>query len=391
MRKLVSPTGRTVVLLAIAATILVTAIVGYMSTRPKDPSTEPKVEGQATEVAQQENEEQEEEPMVLRTDVSKKQAIVDAAAKIDELRKADNPDYVEIEKIFTSELKEMVAKRDGEAQTTLVGDIEKSIAAAKSGQDVALNGQRISKTLIRAFYLAVKHEFEEAENIFSDKTEEGAFNKWDEAEAYFGGLKSSGYFKDNPELITRVEAAFEGGRTAIAEDMLLEMKLEAQNIDKISIRFFVGSVLREADAAGGLGAADALEKIVEAQVFYSAVSEKFEGYDQQISSALGSVETANPDTLRALFAKGLSEKVIHEAEEVLGNWGADKAAVVAREASLYMEALQEVLGMERADDTATIPDQITQLEEAVGASDKVEAERLAREVIAAVNSIKSGL
>lgn len=331
------------------------------------------------------------ESKVLRTDVSKKQAIVDAAAKIDELRKADQPDYAEIEGIFVSELKETVGKRDAEGQTTLVADIENAIAAAKAGNDVALNGQRISKTLIRVFYLSVKHEFEEAETLFADKTEEGAFQKWDEAEAYFGGLKSAGYLKNNPELVSRVEEAFKNGRNAIAEDELLQMKLAAETIDKISIRFFVGSVLGEVDAAKGLEVAKAVEKIVEGQVFYTAVADKFEAYHPQISSALSSPQAANPDTLHTLFAQGLADKVIHEAEEVIGNWGTDKAAVVAYEASLYMEALQEVVGEKPVVDLAAIGDQLSQLETAVSASDKTQAERLSGEIIGAMNGIKSRL
>lgn len=366
-------------LIAIAAVLLV--LVGAGCSKEKS---------QVKDGAKKESKENK-ESKVLRTDVSEKQAIVAAAAKIDELRKVPNPDYSEIERIFNSELKELTEKRDAESQTTLTADIEKAIAAAKAGNEVTLNGQRISKTLIRAFYLSVAHEFAEAESTFADKTKEGAFHKWDEGEAYFGGLKSSGYFKENPQLLARIDEAFENGREAIAEDDLLGMKLEAQIIDKTVIRFFVGSVLLEAGEAKGLDAAKALEKIVEGQVFYSAVAAKFEAQNPQISAALGSVQTANPDTLRTLFAQGLTDKVIKESEEVISNWGTDKAAVVAREAVLYMETLKEVVGDKQVTDLGSVQDQVLQLESAVVANDKEEAESLVGKIAAALNTIKSSL
>ncbi len=190
--------SRTIVLVTIAAVILAIAAAGYIGTNSQETAAETEAKS-TTEGTTEAKSEKEDEPVILRTDISAKEEIVEAASKIDELRKVDNPDYAEIESIFNSDLKEMVTKRDGEAQTTLVADIESAIADAKAGQDVALNGQRISKTLIRAFYLAVKHEFEGAEENFSDKTEKGAFNKWDEADAYFGGLSTSGFFKENPD------------------------------------------------------------------------------------------------------------------------------------------------------------------------------------------------
>lgn len=382
--------SRTIVLVTIAAAILAIAAAGCIGTNSQETAAEIEAK-RTTEGTTEAKSEEEDEPLILRTDVSEKGEIVAAALKIDELRKVDNPDYTEIESIFKSDLKEMVSKRDGEAQTSLVADIESAIVDAKAGQDVALNGQRISKTLIRAFYLAVKHELEETEANFSDKTEKGAFHKWDEAEAYFGGLSTSGFFEENPDLIGRVEEAFEDGRAAIAADDILAMKLAAQVIDKISIRFFVGSVLREADAAVGLDEGEALEKIVEAQVFHSAVADKFEAYDEQIKAALSSVETAKPAELRALLAQGLADKVVHEAEEVTKNWGTDKAAVVALEGSLYMEALADVLGADRSDEANAILERLSLLEAAVDAEDKAEAERLIEEVTADINNINADL
>lgn len=386
MKKSGLPIVRTIALLAVAAALLAVTAAGCATTA-KQSSPQKKGAGHVKEAARKKSQQ---EPKA-RTDVSENQAIVDAAAKINDLRKADNPDYAEIEKIFSSELKEMVGKRDGEAGTTLVADIESAIAAGKAGTDVTLNGQRISKTLIRAFYLSVKHEFEAAETSFADKSEEGALHKWDEAQAYWGGVRSMGYFEEQGELIARVEEAFENGRKAIAGGELLKMKLALETIDKISIRGFVGAVIGEADEAKGADGAAALEKVVEAQVLYSAVADKFEAHDQQISAALVSAKTANPDTLRALFGQGLADKAVQEAEEVIGSWGTDKAAVVAREAGLYMETLQEVTSEKPVGDLSAIQDQVSRLEEAVGAGDKTKAERLVADIVAAVNGIKSGL
>lgn len=377
--------ARTLVMLAVAALLLVVAVAGCTTKGSAEKDEKPKAE----EAAHQEG--AEEESKAPQTDISGQKARVEAAAKIDELRKADKPVYAEIERIFNAELKETVQKRDAENQTTMVADIERAIAAAKSGKDVALNGQRISKTLIRAFYLSAKHEFDEAETTFADKSAEGAFHKWDEAEAYFGGLASSGYLKDNAALISRIDEAFENGRNAIAEDKLLEMKLAAQIVDKISIRFFVGSVLREVDAAQGAEASEALEKVVEGQVFYSAVAGKFKDQDKQIRSALATTQAAKPDTLRTLFAQGLADKVASEAGEVAANWGTDKAAVVAIEGTLYMEALIEVVGDNQVGDLGAIQDQLSQLEAAVASDNKEEAATLAEQIIAAVKDVRSKL
>lgn len=83
--------------------------------------------------------------------------------------------------------------------------------------------------------------------------------------------------------------------------------------------------------------------------------------------------------------------MIHEAEEVIGNWGTDKSAVVALEAALYMEALKEVVGEKKVVDLGTVQSQLLRLESAVDANDKADAESLVEKITAALNSIKSNL
>lgn len=236
-------------------------------------------------------------------------------------------DFAEIEALYvdTAELSAKVAGRtDDHADAAVVdigavlhADITAAIAAGKAGDNIAVQGQIIDKTLQRFFALSVYHEGRKAAD--TAETPEGIQEGWDEGFGYFGvsndgtattGVASTLAKRDAEFGLSLVDTAFNGlvaGRCAVADDDREQALAALEDVDRALLTGFAASVVHEMDEY-----ADESEiKFHEGLLFWNAARD-----------ATNTRDPAAAATIDAEFAKGwesLTPATVRDA--MSSTWG----------------------------------------------------------------------
>jgi hypothetical protein len=238
---------------------------------------------------------------------------VAAYGQIVDLRKSETfsaADFATIESLYvdTAELSVKVEGReDDHAYTSdaavgaaLHADITAAIAAGKAGDDIAIQGQIVDKTLQRFFFLSVYHEMMKSQDAANAAID--VQTGWDEAFGYYGldndganpqGIAGTHASRDEEfgmSVVDTVYNALVDGRCAVAEDDRAGALPSIEAADRAMLNGFGLSVVHEMDEYSE----DPLEKGWEGLLYWKVVADW-----------VLSVDPAAHAAIEAEFAKGV--------------------------------------------------------------------------------------
>ncbi|MGM0876841.1 MAG: hypothetical protein ACQEWV_19315 [Bacillota bacterium] len=368
------------------------------NTESTSSESEPKKQDENTEVKQEETKSSEEEK-------------VDYAAvfteAVDELAKAkegQEVDYDKVIELYTTNLQELVQKRDEENGETIDQHITTALQAGKDGtMDKVVVKQMVDKLMQKIFFTTMRHEFNEATENWDNK--ELVKEEVEEAKVFYAILQSTVEKRDAAYGTTMVDAiagGFSEIDAAIESDDQLAFQLGKQVIDKTLMKTFYfatgavpnGYATKVANAAKE-NKEEAVIEQSEGWAFYQALypyivkhSEEEGEYIQSQFDLQTDVSTLDPSGINKAFIRGFSNVALHEYEESVETWGEDKSVITALEGALFIDIIGEdiktLLGEEQY---SALKDKAQAYLEAAKAQEKTEADALMADLQSTLNTI----
>lgn len=381
------------------------ALTACGNTESTSSASEEKKSEENTEVKEGENQASEEE-----TQTSEEKSVDYAAVfteAVDELEKAKEGQEVNYDKVidlYTTNLQELVQKRDEENGETIDQHITTALRAGKDGSmDKMVVKQMVDKLMQKVFFTTIRHEFNEATENWDNK--ELVKEEVEEAKAFYAILQSTVEKRDAAYGTTMVDA-IAGGFTeidaAVESDDQLAFQLGKQVVDKTLMKTFyfaTGAVpngyATKASTAAKENKEEAIVEQSEGWAFYQALypyivkhSAEEGEYIQSQFDLQTDVSTLDPSAVNKAFVRGFSNVALHEYEESVETWGEDKSVITALEGALFIDIIGEdikaLLGEEQF---TTLKDNAQVYLEAAKAQDKTKADASMAELQTTLKSI----
>lgn len=292
--------------------------------------------------------------------------IVDGAVSsfktIGTLRKTNpiNPEAIAAE--YAGDLQQLTQFVDQIYGLSIDQDILTAIESIKKGNQIALAGQIIDKSLQRVFALAIYNRVTLVTDAFDDLSADELALEWDRAYAAYLAIIGTAA-KDNkiltadkqtiktgrnPDIDDQITLAFLQGRQALNKenaDDWLNALIARENIVIPLVRSFLIGVLREVEGIISDRSADidsAREKQIEGEYFYRIVEgvisqDNSSGSGRIKNQMTGNLASVVADDIVSQMSKGIIGQINRNLNQIESAWGADKnqAVLASERVSLY--------------------------------------------------------
>jgi hypothetical protein len=322
----------------------------------KDAQQENKPAAQSTaEKKEDKKEEKKEQSPAEYTNVAK-----ELIAELDKGKDGGKVDWAKVEKLYKDNLKALVEARDEEFKESVGEQLAAALQAGKDGKLSALTvSQLFNKLTQKVFFLAMRHDFKEANDQFKDK--EVAKKEIAEAKEYYEGLLKSTVEKRDTAYGTQILSAIDGGFgemiAAVEKGDNLAFNLGKQVVDKNMMRVFYLA------AGGEKGYGYKIEKAVkedpskdqkpaqaEGWAFFQSIKAYMDRFDKDASDFINGqfdlsndVKNISGDKINQAFVRGFAAIAKGEYKESFENWGKDKAVITALEGALFINVIEKDL------------------------------------------------
>ncbi|PWK13371.1 hypothetical protein [Tumebacillus permanentifrigoris] len=301
--------------------------------------------------------------------------VQDLVAELNKGKDGGKVDWAKATKLYTDEVKPLVAARDAESNDTISDQIEAALKAGQDGKFTALTVAQLTEKLSqKVFFLSLRHDFKEANEKFKDT--KVAKDELAEGRAYFDGLLKSFVEKRDTaygtQLVAAITGAFDGMNKAVDAGNNLEYNLSKQVADKSLMKaFYLAS-----GAGKGYGykveklAADASTKEdvkaaqAEGWAFFQSLKTYLEGPDKADADLINSkfdlatdAKSIKGDEINKAYVRAFALTAQDEYKQMFANWGKDKASITALEGALFLSVVEtdlpKALGEEAAKSVLT--------------------------------------
>lgn len=318
-----------------------------------------------------------------------------------ELNKAKEDKEVDIDKVITiyeKDLQSLVQKRDSENEDNMDQTITTALQAGKEGtMDKVVVKQIFDKLMQKAFYVTVKHEFQEVVENWGNAEK---VNKEIEEAKYFYAILKPTVQKRDAAYGTTMEDAINGGfeeiKTAVESDDQLAFQLGKQVIDKTLMKTFYyaagavpnGYATKLAKEAK-VDEAHAKVEQAEGWAFYQSVFAYLNRHAEEEANYIltqfdlqTDVKSVDPTAINKAFIRGFAKVAADEYAESIENWGEDKSAITALEGALFIDIIgEDIKGIIGEEGYTTLTEQAQQyLEAAKAKGDKEEGQQVLEQI-----------
>ena len=302
--------------------------------------------------------------------------IVDGAVSsfktIGTLRKTNpiNPEAIAAE--YAGDLQQLTQFVDQIYGLSIDQDILTAIESIKKGNQIALAGQIIDKSLQRVFALAIYNRVTLVTDAFDDLSADELALEWDRAYAAYLAIigtaakdnkiltadKQTIKTGHNPDIDDQITLAFLQGRQALNKenaDDWLNALIARENIVIPLVRSFLIGVLREVEGIISDRSADidsAREKQIEGEYFYRIVEgiisqDNSSGSGRIKNQMTGNLASVVADDIVSQMSKGIIGQINRNLNQIESAWGADKnqAVLASERVSLYANIFLSDLGL----------------------------------------------
>lgn len=368
--------------IAVLASSLVLTACGAKDTQKQ--ADQPKQE------APKQNEQKEASPQELV------QSYKDIVSELGKGKDGGKVDYDKVEKLYNDQLKKLVQARDSEYKEQLDQQISSIIKAGKDGSlksDVVK--QVVDKLGQKVFFLSLRHDFKEIDELFSDKAK--AKGELEEAKTYYNGVLKPSVEKRDTAYKTQLGSAIDGSlkdiETSIDAGKKLDFSLAKQVADKSLMKNFYLAV------GGAQGYAYKIEKAVkegkdskaeqaEGWAFYQSLygylvkpAKEEADFIQNKFDLKTPANEIKGDEINKAFVRAFAKVAKDEYKGTFENFGKDKGPVTALEGALFISVIEadakQILGEEAS---KTLLDKANQLLQAAKANDRAKADALYKEI-----------
>jgi Rod binding domain-containing protein len=327
-----------------------------------------------------------------------------ALAELEKAKQGQKVDFDKVTKLYQENLQTFVQKRDAEFQDKLDQQITTALAAGKDGSlDPMVVKQIFDKLMQKAFYAAIKHEFTEVEENWTNK--ETVKKDIEEAKQFYAILQPTVEKRDvayGTKLAEAIDGAFAQIEDAAAKDDLLAFSLGKQAVDKTLMKTFylaTGALphgyASKAAAAAKQDAKEAKVEQAEGWAFYQSVYPYMKKHAPEEADYIlkqfdlqTDVKMIDPTAVNKAFIRGWAKVALDEYKESKENWGQDKSAITALEGALFINMMESdlkaLLGSEAY---KMLNDQAKRYLEAAKAKNKAEGEKLLSEIETTLHTI----
>jgi hypothetical protein len=323
---------------------------------------------------------------------------------VTELSKAQEGQEVDFDKVidlYSKNLQSLVQERDSEFNDKVNQHITTALQAGKEGtMDKVIVRQLFDKLMQKVFYTSMKHEFNEAAELWTKKDKVKA--EIAEAKEFYSIIQTTVQKRDTAYGTTMAEVingGFSEMEKAVTNDDLLAFQLGKQVVDKTLMKTFYLAAGAEKGYAAKIPAAATPEeaKVMQSEgwAFYQAIYTYInnhaaeEGayilnqFDLQTDAA--SIDAA---AINKAFVRGFTKVALDEYKESIEAWGEDKSVITALEGALFMDIIgQDINRLIGADAYNKLMEQSQKYINAAKAKDKAAGEPTLKEIEATLQTV----
>ncbi|MFK2827047.1 hypothetical protein QYG89_15450 [Bacillus sp. B190/17] len=366
-----------------------------------DSETKEKPEENKQEEAKQEDVKKDE---AEKAEVNYGEVFKEAVAELEKAKEGKDVDFDKVTELYTTNLQELVQKRDAEFEDTIDQHITTALAAGKDGSmDKVVVKQIFDKLMQKVFYTTMKHEFTEVDENWGNK--EVVKEEIEEAKEFYAIIQTTVQKRDTA-YSTNMEDAIAGGfaeiEKAVEADDKLGFSLGKQVVDKTLMKTFYFATGATPNGYATKAAASAKENAEEAKIqqaegwaFYQSIFSYLNKHAQEDAAFIQKqfdlqtdVKTLDPVAVNKAFVRGFSKIALHEYDESVENWGEDKSVITALEGALFIDVIGEDIKALIGEQEYNALNEKAQkyLEEAKG-KDKAAGEATLKEIRAALETV----
>lgn len=377
------------------------ALTACGNTESKSSTTEPAKEQVDKEVTKTEKKEEEVQETVDYAGVFK-----EAVTELEKAKEGQDVDYDKVIELYTSNLQELVKKRDEENGETIDQHITTVLQAGKDGSmNKVVVKQMFDKLMQKVFFTTMRADFNEAVENWDNK--DSVKEEVKEAKSFYAILQSTVEKRDAAYGITMVDSiagGFSEIDAAVEGGDQLAFQLGKQVVDKTLMKTFyfaTGAVpngyATKAATAAKENAEEAVIEQAEGWAFYQAIypyivkhAEEDGEYIQSQFDLQTDVATLDPVAVNKAFVRGFAHVALDEYGESIETLGTDKdkSIITALEGALFIDVIGEDIKALIGEEQYTVLTEKAQAYlDAAKAQEKSEADALMTELKATLNTI----